>query len=576
MGYRGIIPDRLEDLSTKLRQDAEKPATVSRSAATILSRHGYGTAAESLSALTIRVSTWGNETAANLAWRAQLIKTGQNSPASPGALLGATFATEAGFSFQNVESWQESRERIEQAVADITHWLEQRWNDWDVTNNDLHNIEKTLERLNGDEVNAVIAALTPTQLERWIEEMGNSINGISRAEKQEILTLLAGNADGEQLGRIHDALLITGTQEDMIDLGMAIQVYSPDRVIAGFVMHVMAADLPGHRYSTVAPALALSGIDSRDVAAAAVQLVVAVAGTVELIVVDSLVTARIEDTGAACYEVDPLASLIAAIGRGKDSAMIAKAFAAIAQGATDPALLHQLLDERYDLNNPRSPSFQVLEMSPSADAAAALLAANEVTLRDAATTLLTADADGVITELATSIDPDGTLTTDYLYRLVDAERAEDLGRIARALRGGDVVDPLRFADPGPDPDYPYPHAQNLAYLAGTLTNALEREADKAKGQIRSIAGIASLASAAAGGVFEFGIRTTIGAAAGELGFDLWKIDGVQDDIDRYLEDVSVDVARATQPDEDNTIAVLGAGLAWQLWMKRFRSIVKPG
>ncbi|MGA9596613.1 MAG: hypothetical protein WBV06_10670 [Acidimicrobiia bacterium] len=564
MGFRGIDPEGLGELGAQLAFSAARPAALLRPGVQILSRWGHRADAASLQALCHRVSTWGDETADALRWRVELIRTGQNSPENTWARLRADFAATGVFPDCDPErafqGWLESRQRVDTAVANITHWLDQRWNDFDVTNNDLHNIRNTLEGLAGDELDRVVGALSPRQLRHWIEEMGHSINGFSRDEKRRLFAILATNANSESLGKIHDAVLAGGSEEDIIDLGMAIQVESPDQVIVDFVAYVMATDLPDHRFSTLASGLAVTGIEDSSAAAAAARAIVTTDGALHLMIVDGLI--------AHTDGVDVLGSVVDTICRGADPVLIARAFHGIADIAADPDQLHSLLDRRYDLEATWRPEPGYIPRNR--DAATVLLDGSRDELLTDSMSLLLTDASGVITELATTLDPEGIATTGFLYQLVDRQRFGDLALITNALRGGNAVDPVSFAERGTDAGYPFPQAQNLAYLAGTLTNALGRYADDAKNQVWIVGTIAIGLASALAPVFE-GLL----AIGGEAAWDLGGVNWPQSRIDHLLDDVSQETQRALQPNEDNPISVPEGDLAWQAWMSRFRAITQP-
>lgn len=577
MGFRGIDPYGLDELSVRTAIATAEVTTATGPACHVLGRHGYGDDAAAAQKLSNRIGLWGADTVAALHRRAELIRSGQKAPGDTPAILGAEFAIEGLFTLPEMETafeaWRESRQRAERAVGDITGWLDQSWNDWDVSNNDLQNIANTLEDLTSKELDGVISALSPRQLERWIGEMGNGFNGFSREEKQALFANLAA-ADGESLGKIHDALLRAGSERDIVHFGLAIQHHGADGAIVAFVGHVMNTDLAATRYSTVAPVLALSGIENADAVAAATRAIVDVEGALETTIVDSLVTAHVEDTGVACIEIDPLDSLVTAASRTSDVEVTTAVFAAVAGAATDRSrTLLELLSRRYDVVD-TAPGW--IDRKTGGDSGNELLRSNETKFLDSAVRLLVSDADGVITELATEIDPGGLITTDFLYELVDHGRGDNIGRIAHELRGGDVVDPARFGEVGDIASYRYAHAQNLAYLAGTTTNALERYADDAQSTIDAIGHIAGIAMFATGTIFKVASFTLSAAgAATEYGATDWKGSRVQDNIDEYLDTLLADVEEAFRPDTDGT-GVPIPGEAWENWTEQLTRIKSIG
>jgi len=551
----------------------------SRTVFDVLNRNGRGAETAEIGAMISRVEAWGTDTADTLRWRADIIRNGQTDGLDIGALALSVFASQAVFSISTfdetyrrwVAEWEESNRNVGEAIDRISDWIDQGWSDWDVTNNDLHNIQSTLESLSGSELDRVLANLSPTQLQRWVEEMGNSINGFSLDEKQEIFAILATSASGDSLSKVHEAILAGSGGEDAIRFGMAIQLTSPDQVILDFVSYAMASGLATHEFSGLAPVIALGGIEDAATAAAAVRKLVETTDSIELIVADTLA-----HTGAgASTTPNPLELLVSAIRDAGDSELNAIAFAALAGlTAGGGARLRELLLDRHGLGDTTSGG--LLTATKRDDRATAALSRAEPELLGYATELLLDDTNNVIEELATRRDVDGSLTTSYWQMLVDHRRHDDLHAVLGSLRGGDVVDTHRFSAAGTNPGYDYPHARNLAFVAATLNNALREYADESKGDIDAIAWVAGALSFGVG-YFLSGIGL-VGSVAGTA--PDWEVghrgDTIKDDIDTQYADTARAVKNSLLPSDDPPIEYPGTAIAQSLWRDLYQELHPPG
>lgn len=584
--FRGIDPEGLTSLANTVDDKTSSLGLRTRPTLDLLHRNGRPADAAAIGATVGRIEQWGAETGSNLRWRAGAIESGQAAGVDIFAITRARFAAEVVFSLGGIEDayrrWieilKDGQRRTDQAVADISDWLDQGWTDWDVTNNDLHNIWNTLTALSDAELDRVLMALSPAQLGRWIEEMGNSINGFSRDEKQRVFAMLANNASGEPLDRVHDAILSGGSRQDAVDIGMAISQHSPDQTIVDFVTYGVQRDLARHQYSGIALALATDGIADSAAIDEAVRAIVTNEGALDLILVDSLVTAHIDDTGDSCAYINPLGSLIQAMGRTEPE-LLAVAFVSIAGLATDADdRLRRLLEQRRGTLDTRE---RDLVGGYEIDLAATqMIRSAEVELLGDATHLLITDADAVVTELATRLDRDAALTTAYFHELIDHDLTGDVGRIVDSLRGGDTVDVGAFSQLGSDPNYPYPHAQNLAHVAGSLSSALRRYADEAKRDIDLIDLVAKMGSFLAGPLVG-GATYLAGLAQGAVGLvgeDVaigLTVANTKRDIDDGLALVTRMVESALRPqlppDDDPNF-----GIALHSWLERYNSLTYPG
>lgn len=574
----GIDPEALNGLANSMADKAGSLRLHARSALDSLHRNGKPAEAQELSTVVSRVEQWSVATAQDLRWRSEAIRRGRTSEPNVLHLMRAEFHAQAFPSPDTVDAayrrWvataRASQLRVDDSVSDISRWLDQSWTDWDVTNNDLHNIWSALKSLTGNELDRVIAALSPAQLERWIEEMGNRINGFSLSEKAQVFALLATNASGESLGKVHDAIVSAGDSRDSIAIGTAVSDHSPDLVISNFVNFVVTRDLSGHRYSTVAPTLALTGVDDTKAVGSVLNRTVSTDDVLERIVADSV---ALHDADG---DVNPLDSLVDTIARSDNSHLKAIAFAAIADLAlhADVRVRGLLRDRHRIFDNTTTDYFGTKE---DVDDATRLLRSAESGLLSSAAEILASDAAGVVKGMATIRDPDGSTMTAYFRELIDRELTAQLGQVITALRGGDVVDPVTFSGRGLDPGYPYPHAQNLGYVAGALRLALEEYADDAKQDIDWITGGAKILTVGLGVAYSAVLAVnqmvglTLEGVAEWATTDFWAARSIHD-IDIGLREVLETVVTNLQPPftpEDGP-AHLGDALQW--WDHRYDSV----
>ncbi len=565
--FRGVDPQGLTSLANALEAEVDNVRQQTRITLNLLNRNSRETEAARIASAVGSIENWGLDTGITLRWRANAIRAGQTRDPSVFDLSRTRFAGEAVFTIADVAEadrrWaadtQASRHRIDEVVAAISKWLSQSWSDWDVTNNDLHNIFSTLEPLSAAELDQVLRQLSPAQLERWITEMSNGINGFSRGEKRQVFAMLAATTSGESLGRVHDAIVNGATSEEVTDLGMAIRHHAPDQTIVDFVHYAIDQDLAGNRYSAVAPALGAGGVKDRTAIETMTRGIMASEAAIDLFVVDSLVTAHIEDTGKSCVEIDPWNSLVDAIGGGTDSELIADVFVSIARSAVrSEERLGHLLQSRHGISAPLSKPLQ---------------SAAESLLEDA-TRLMATDANGVVAQLATRLDPDGSLTTDFLHQLVAQDQIDQLGTLIRQLRGGEDVDIEAFSDIGAHPDYPYPHAQNLGFFAASLRRALERYADDARSDVDAIAlGAQAIGSVVA--LFYSASLKSLQAAAGLIGWGAENLGpgraaaAANNDIDSQLARVVEAIETSLQPQRSGDISPPTLGDAMWAWDDRY-------
>ncbi|MDJ0923661.1 MAG: hypothetical protein QNJ77_03785 [Acidimicrobiia bacterium] len=556
-----------------------------RLAADLLAARGFAATSMAILTTSTALAGWGTENAAGIRWRASAVHDAQGDRFHPGRLLRAEFAGAAVFTSPEFEQqflgWSTSRQRVQAAIHDISRWLDQGWRDWDVTNSDLHNVWATLQTLESDQLDQVIGALAPRRLKRWIDEMGHGINGLSRSEKQELFSMLAGNASGEPLAEVYEAIVKAGRWEDAIDLGGALRQYASESVLVDFVVSVVALGLLEHRNGGVAVGMVLDGISGPAALDAAIEAIVAADGVLEAILVDGVVAARAVETGTACVLIDPAAGLIRALTRSNNAE--SKSLALLAIGdllGTGGSALRALLDSRHGITDRRRRELT--------DTVAAELAATELTrratraLRAGAIDLLLSDTDRMITALATRVDPQGSQTTALLADIIDQQLFGELGRIVWSLRGGEVVDQTRFSDRGTTADYPYPHAQNLAFFAGALNNALDQYAADAKRDINLIDWAAKLAGLFTGPLAQStsylgglaGGAIAVGFADVSLGDAIDQTKGEIDDALAKLTQIVVSRLRPQLPTQPNNPNL---GEAMLRWLDRYEQLYpQPG
>ncbi len=487
--FRGIDPDGLIRLAGAVDEATDRARDGVGPVLWILRQRGFVSGESSLAAVSQQLGGWGTDTAATLRWRADTIRSGQNAGPTVMTIARARFAADVPFSIGTldeslrawIQEWRQSEEKVGDATRRITGWLSQGWTDWDVTNNDLHNIQSTLEALTAAELNRVLLSLSPTQIERWIAEMGHGINGFSLDEQRGLFDLLASNASGEVLGRIHEALASVATQQETIAFGISIRDRSGEQVIVDFVAAVVAADLSQHRYSGLAPAIAAGAIETSRAATSLSRVLAGHNGSLELLITD-LAIAESAPPGSS-------AALATTLSRASDPRLAAELLASLLRSS---GRVDGMVSAR---GAPTIPSSDT-HITESSRARTAETMQDD--LLDAATHLINSDANAVIEKLATGLDRDGELMTSFWHLLADRGAGEAIGDILVNLRGGDTVDLDRFCDIGSTAGYDYAHARNLAFAAATLERAFTSQAEDAKDDIDAIVRVSSVLMAAVG------------------------------------------------------------------------------
>lgn len=572
--FQGIDPNGLVALSAELERRSSEIRHGISSALAIIQRSHPPSPTHQIRTARTSLDVWSADSAKTLRWRADAIQVGQQEGLNLLATLRATFAASTPFPLDTLEDsfqqWiadaEQSRLRADDAIASISRWLKQSLTDWDVSNRDLHNIEECLKELSRSELNLVIAGLTPRQLSRWVEEMGNRYNGFSQAEKQEIFMFLAENVSGNSLGKIHDAVLAGAGAEAAVDFGAAIQLASADRVIAEFIRYAVRHDLSGQRFSTLAPLLAIEGIEDQNKLDSSLWAVIQSDDALLAVVADSSTTTEHQ------YSQLPIDALITGLATSGDTNLKAHGFLAIHQlttsGATD---LANLLTSRHSRHRRKAAS----TYRDQNEAEHTLISQTRADLLRWSTTVLASDPDNIVTLLASDLDPTGDATTDYFYQLISAGESEQLSQVIDGLRGGPTVDLARFADYGSNPDYIFPHAQNLGFVAGALNRGVNMCADDAENNIDTIEKIAGVA------MFAVELPLEAGAKAAEWATGLFGegvsinlsdvADTTKGEIELYTYNLTRAVELALRPSTPVTDDTEVKLKAIQLWEERYRA-----
>jgi hypothetical protein len=331
------------------------------------------------------------------------------------------------------------------ALAAIEAWLRQHLWDWDVTNADLHNIASTLRSLAPADLTEVLLRLDRRLLVRWLEEMRGRLNGFSQGELREVFALLAARASGPALGRVVAAVAGLRNTRMATDLSAAVALHTPQEEVPALVEGVVDLLDPGDHWGALVTGHLLHALTDPEVVDAVVGLLVA----------DRRRFARAIERGAfAAGRVPPL-------HRGEDAGSKAAAFVALVAMLDDVRSWPQLHDQ----------------------------------IDDALTAMIESDPPGVLESLAIVHDRDGVDLTRWLRRLVaDSGRLDHLSRTIRAVAGpGPKVAPSWFAAPGTDDRYPYPNAQNLAYVMSSLQRAVVAHAADRTRLVAAMALVAGVA-----------------------------------------------------------------------------------
>ena len=335
---------------------------------------------------------------------------------------------------------------VDGAVRDVTRWMDQGWFDWDVTADDLANIEALLVPLSGADLGAVIRRLDPVILTRWLSEMMSRVNGLSRAHRQQLLARLVAGLDGAALTLLASRALAVGSTRLAVDLGDAVAASASDEAIETLVLTRELVDGPGLD-GPMLVARALQGVDDRDRFASIVGELVAEPTRFVAIVSWGAAIANGSDGAVA---PPPLDGLLAALGEIGDADLRAE-------------VVVRLVDV---LAEPRHDDFKAH-------------------IDEAIARLLEAETAATLAALSTRRDVGGGAMITWVRRLFDAPDGPALlRRVTIAAAGPEVPsDPSMyaawFAEPGGEPGYRFPNARNLGYVAGVLTVAARAEGAEA-------------------------------------------------------------------------------------------------
>jgi hypothetical protein len=297
------------------------------------------------------------------------------------------------------------------------------------------------------------------------------------------------------------------------------------------------------RFSTLAPGLAIEGIEDADMATRAAGAILEHRYALPWLVIDAT---------AAGY---PSTEAIAALTRTTDASHLAAGFVTALSLLVAPSGLSEIATARHPAAHTTKdhPSHQL-----DPETGDHLLAA--------AAGFLAKDTEAVLTHLATNADPGGDLTAAFWHSLVARGDAESIANIVDGLRGGAEVDLARFAARGTRPEYQYPHARNLAFVAATLNRGFTKSATDAQGDIAAIGRIAGVASTVAGLVTGGSAvaESLVGTGAG------WTIEGhansVNAGIERQLETLIDTATSRLRPGEGVDLSQSpGAGNALLAW-----------
>ena len=105
----------------------------------------------------------------------------------------------------NSHSSDESDEAVDKAVDKVEKLLSQSWKDWDVSSNDLKQVNQVIRDLSAPEKNEVISRLPDDVLNTWGNELDGALGGLSIDERKDLFTDLAQDLSAEQLVRLSNA-----------------------------------------------------------------------------------------------------------------------------------------------------------------------------------------------------------------------------------------------------------------------------------------------------------------------------------------------------------------------------------
>jgi hypothetical protein len=378
---------------------------------------------------------------------------------------------------------------VEAATKAIKNWLSQGLTDWDVTNADLQHVAATLRGLGPSELSAVLLRLDLGAILRWLDEMNGRVNGFSQEEKQRLFAVLAERAAPTALARLAAAVAELRSTEMATDLGSAIARRTPPGHLPQIAAELGAMTRPDDHWAGIVSAHVLEAADTQDVAG-------------------SLLAVLLRDASRFLTVIERAGGPPAAVARADGADTKARAFVELVAMLDAPRSWPALLD-RID---------------------------------QSLTDIIESDPDGVLASLAIVHDTDGDHLTRWMRRLVsEAGRLDHLADVVTAASGGGASVDAEWFSAGGGADYPYPHAQNLAYVAASVERALASYAAGAKRRVAALAVLAGVAEAAVSAhaavtrLVAFAVPSALGGSMALAAGDT--VDEIDHDLSRLLAEI---------------------------------------
>jgi hypothetical protein len=378
--------------------------------------------------------------------------------------------------------------KVEDSVKLIKDRLSESFTDWDVSHDDLSDIQKSVKGLNSAEANEVFRQLSDNDLKKWADELDGTLGSFDKSEKKTLFNELAGKLDDQQLARFSNAL---EDKENIQSFADSVSNNASGATKAALIDRY-AGNVETDERAAIAVAELIGGMKNnpRELEGALAKLsqpqlaaVMKAASQEEL----HTVVAPYGGGGSVytTFNPTPLADMINAVSNTGNAKLKANVFQA-------GSLEMKRIEDAGGFLNP----------VPGQDSAAK-------SVRNSLTSLMNSDTNGVMANLEHNFR-NGDGISAYTKSMLNAGETKELGNIiAKLSKGNDLKgDPLgRFGTQikGTDGNLHYKNAQVLGYFSGALfagakqiTSDRSKQADMLKNVFGTIAGATGAINPASG------------------------------------------------------------------------------
>ncbi|MCP4250868.1 MAG: hypothetical protein GY778_27840 [bacterium] len=335
----------------------------------------------------------------------------------------------------------------------------------DVGHTDLVDVAEIVNGLDPGEASAVIAGLSDHELGVWMRELDGWRGGFNAHEEARLFSDLAAKLGPAQLAR----LIAHGKTEELMG---AVAAGSPPTTRVELALMLWAGRSPNDRgWERIIELVESASFEE-------VEEVVGGRSLSEL-TGDLVGVHRPDPEGPARFRLDAMLRFVGVAAGFADARLKAQLFTAVMEQLSAQQRSDRIGDVRVD---------DVLGRLSH---------------------LVRTDTAAVVAQLNHAIDPHGNVLAEWIQRMIEADRLDELDVLLAELIGGE--DRLaHFTDPGPDPARPYPNAANLGYYVGAYGLAIDGIADDAEDQISLVEQLFAIVTGIVPGPDRSKVRLPIG------------------------------------------------------------------